>query len=147
MRNKLILSALIILATSIIFSCDKDDDPVPDPNTTFKATINGASESSPNPSTATGTATATFNKDTKILTLNVTYSGVTATNGHIHKAAIGVSGGVVFPFAAPITSPINYVSPALDATQEADLFANLYYVNIHSAAYPGGEIRGQLLKQ
>ena len=147
MRNKLILSALFILATSIFFSCDKDDDPVPDPNTTFKATINGASESSPNPSTATGNATATFNKDTKILTVNVTFSGVTATNGHIHKGAIGVAGGVIFGFTAPITSPINYVSPALDAPQEADLFANLYYVNIHSAAYPGGEIRGQLLKQ
>ena len=147
MRNKLILSALFILATSIFFSCDKDDDPVPDPNTTFKASINGASESSPNPSTATGNATATFNKDTKILTVNVTFSGVTATNGHIHKGAIGVAGGVIFGFTAPITSPINYVSPALDATQEADLFANLYYVNIHSAAYPAGEIRGQLLKQ
>ena len=147
MRNKLMLSVLFILATCIFLSCNKKDDPVPDPNTTFKATVNGASESTPNPSTATGSSTATFNKDTKILTVNVTFSGVTATAAHIHKGAIGVSGGVIFPFTTPITSPINYVSPALDATKEADLFANLYYVNIHSAAYPGGEIRGQLIKQ
>ena len=147
MRNKLIVSALFILATSIFFSCNKDDDPIPDPKVNFAATLNGASESSPNPSTATGSATASFNKDTKILTVNVTFSGVTATNGHIHKGAVGVSGGVIFGFTAPITSPINYTSPALDATQEADLFANLYYVNIHSAAYPAGEIRGQLIKQ
>ncbi|MGZ8558469.1 MAG: CHRD domain-containing protein [Chitinophagaceae bacterium] len=147
MRNKLILSALLILASYFFFSCDKDDDPVPDPNTTFKATINGASESSPNPSTATGSATATFNKDTKILTVNVTFTGLTPTAAHIHKGAVGVAGGVIFGFTAPITSPINYTSPALDAAQESDLFANLYYVNIHSAAYPGGEIRGQLLKQ
>ncbi len=147
MRNKQILSALFILATHIFLSCNKDDAPIPDPNVKFAATINGASESSPNPSTATGSSTATFNKDTKILTVNVTFSGVTATNGHIHKGAVGVAGGVIFGFTAPITSPINYTSPALDATQEADLFANLYYVNIHSAAYPAGEIRGQLIKQ
>lgn len=148
MRNKLIVSALFILATSIFFSCSKDDDPIPDPKVNFAATtINGASESSPNTSTATGSATASFNKDTKILTVNVTFTGLTATAAHIHKGAVGVSGGVIFGFTAPITSPINYTSPALDATQEADLFANLYYVNIHSAAYPAGEIRGQLIKQ
>ncbi len=147
MRNKLLISFLFILATSVFFSCDKDDDPVPDPNTTFKATLNGASESSPNASTATGNATVTFNKDTKILTANVTFTGVTATVSHIHKGAVGVAGPVIFGFTAPITSPINYTSPALDATQEADLFAHLYYVNVHSAAFPAGEIRGQLIKQ
>ncbi|MGK2862536.1 MAG: CHRD domain-containing protein [Chitinophagaceae bacterium] len=149
MRNKLFLSLLFILAISIFSSCDKNDDPVvPDPNVRFSATtISGANESSPNPSTATGSATATFNKDTKILTVNVTFSGVTATAAHIHKGAVGVAGGVIFGFPSPITSPINYTSPALDAAQEADLLANLYYVNIHSTAYPGGEIRGQLIKQ
>jgi hypothetical protein len=35
----------------------------------------------------------------------------------------------------------------LNATQEADLMGNLMYVNLHTVAFPGGEIRGQLLKQ
>jgi hypothetical protein len=124
-------------------SCKKEDDP----NVVFKATINGASESPANASTATGTATLTFNQDTKIFSIVVNFSGVTATNAHIHIGAVGVPGSVVFGFTAPITSPINYTSTVLDATQESDLFAELYYVNIHSAAYPGGEIRGQLVKQ
>ena len=72
---------------------------------------------------------------------------MTVTAAHIHKGSVGIAGGVVFPFTAPITSPINYTSVALDATQEADLNANMYYVNVHSAANPGGEIRGQLIKQ
>jgi len=129
-------------------SCKKDDpEPAPNPNVKFIATLNGASEVPVNASTATGTATLTFNKDTKIFSIVTTFSGVTATNSHIHKGALGVSGGVVFGFTSPITSPINYTSIALDATQEADLNANMYYVNIHSAAFPGGEIRGQLIKQ
>lgn len=141
---------LIILLTGILLiagSCNKDDDDPEDPNVIFKATINGASEVPSNNSVATGQATLTFNKDTKIFTVNVTFSGITPTNAHIHKAAVGVSGSVVFGFTNPITSPIDYTSAPLDAAQEADLFAELYYVNIHSADFPGGEIRGQLEKQ
>jgi hypothetical protein len=137
---------IAIFATSMV-SCKKDDTPAPvDPNVTFKATLTGAQEATPNTSTNTGTATLVFNTTTKIFTLTVTHTVGTPTAGHIHKGALGVSGGVVFPFSAA-TSPIAYTSAALDATQEADLNAGLYYVNIHSAApYGGGEIRGQLLK-
>ena|SRR5687767_4185783 len=142
---RLIKLLSIALLTFFVISCDKDDD-APNPNVAFTATLNGASESSPNNSTATGSSTATFNKDTKILTITTTYSGLTATAGHIHKGAVGVAGGVVFPFTN-LTSPINLTTPPLDATQEADLMANLYYVNIHSAAFPAGEIRGQLIRQ
>lgn len=128
-------------------SCSKSDPaPTPNPNVTFLATLNGASEVPANASTATGTATLTFNTTTKVFTLSVTHNIATPTNGHIHKAAVGVSGPPVFPFAT-FTSPISYTSVALDATQEADLNANLYYVNIHTAAFAGGEIRGQLIKQ
>ena len=127
-----------------IFSCDSSDDP--NPKVTFKATLNGTSEVPANASTATGTATLTYNTTTKIFTVTVTHTIAAATNGHIHKGAMGVSGSPVFPFSS-FTSPITYTSIALDATQQADLYAGLYYVNIHTAAYPGGEIRGQLIKQ
>ncbi|MEY2917112.1 MAG: hypothetical protein RIS73_826 [Bacteroidota bacterium] len=138
--------AIAFIVTSVS-SCSKSDPtPVPDPNVTFKATLSGASEVPANASAATGTATLTFNTTTKIFSLTVTHSIATATNGHIHKAAAGASGGVIFPFSS-FTSPIAYTSVALDATQEADLNANLYYVNIHTAAFPGGEVRGQLIKQ
>jgi len=143
MKTKILLFAVFFLLAGIV-SCSDDDDPAPNPNVTFKATLNGASESTPNASTASGSATLTFNKTTKIFTITVTHTLTDPTNGHIHKGAIGVSGGPVFPFAS-FTSPITYTSIALDASQEADLNAGLYYVNIHSAAFPGGEIRGQLI--
>jgi CHRD domain len=132
-----------------MISCSKNDPdpvPVPNPNVTFLAALNGASEVPANASTATGTATLTFNTSTKVFSITVTHNIATPTNGHIHKGASGVSGPAVFPFAS-FTSPISYTSAALDATQETDLNANLYYVNIHTAAFGGGEIRGQLIKQ
>ena len=146
--KKHFLSIAIAFLFIGLLSCSKSDTPAPaNPNVTFLATINGASEVPANASTATGTATAVFNKDTKILTLTVNFSGVTATNAHIHKEVVGVSGGVVFPIPSPFTSPLSLTTIALTTTQEADLNANLYYVNLHSAAFPAGEIRGQLIKQ
>lgn len=146
MKHLIRFLAIAIISSSI-FSCKKSSStPAPAPTTTFLATMSGSSEVPANASTATGTATLTFNTVTKIFSVTVTYSGVTATAAHIHKGAAGVSGSVIFPFSV-ITSPITYTSAALDATMESDLNANLYYVNVHSAAFAGGEIRGQLIKQ
>jgi len=114
--------------------------------TTFNATLNKNGEVPPTTSDATGYATLVFNNTTKVFTLNVTFSGLTPTDAHIHKGAVGVSGPPVFPLS-DLTSPIGYTSPALTAEQETDLKANLYYINLHTALYPLGEIRGQLIKQ
>ena len=113
---------------------------------TFLATVNGTSEVPTNASAFTGTCVATFNASTKILNALITHNVTTPTNGHFHKGAVGVSGPVIFAFSS-LSSPIIFTSVALDATQEADLNNNLYYANIHTAAFPGGEIRGQLIKQ
>ncbi len=146
MKRLFAVLAIPIILTAFI-SCSNDDDDQIDPNVVFTATMTGAQEApNPNASTETGDATLTFNTVTKIFTITVNHTIDTPTNGHIHKGAIGVGGGVIFPFAT-FTSPITYTSPALDAAQEADLNANLYYVNIHTAAFPAGEIRGQLIKQ
>lgn len=143
-----------LLAVSILFSvlssCEKYDDvPFPytlNPNIVFKATLTGAQEAPANASTATGEALLIYDSVAKVFTLSVTHTVAAPTNGHIHKGVIGVSGPVVFPFSS-FTSPISYTSSVLDATQVADLKANLYYVNIHTVAFPGGEIRGQLIRQ
>lgn len=143
----------LLAATILIFSinsCDKYDDvpypPTLNPNIVFKATLSGAQEAPATNSTRTGTATLVYDSVSKVYTLTVTHDVPNPTNGHVHKGVIGVSGPVIFPFAS-FTSPINYTSPKLDATQEADLKSNSYYVNIHTAAFPAGEIRGQLIRQ
>ena len=143
MQSLKIICLAFVITCSV--SCSKKDTTV-DPNVTFKATLSGASEVPANPSAANGTSTLVFNTNTKIFTVTTTYTGVTATASHIHKGAVGVAGPVIFGFTS-LASPIVYTSAALDATQEADLNAGLYYTNVHSAAYAGGEIRGQLIKQ
>ena len=116
-------------------------------NIGFKATLNGASERpNPNASTATGSSTASFNITTKILNISTIYTGITPTAGHIHTGAAAVAGPITFGFAG-LTSPIVFTTIPLTAVQEADLRANLMYVNLHTVAFPGGEIRGQLIKQ
>ena len=140
----------LLLLLIFVSSCKKDDPtpaPVPPADIIFKATINSAAEVPTNTSTATGTATLTYNPTTKIFTAQVVYTGITVTVGHIHRGLSGTNGGVVFGFVSPIVSPIAYTSIALDATQEFELLSNAYYVNLHSAAFPGGEIRGQLIRQ
>ena len=151
MLQKINFSVLLLF---LIFSssCKKVDAvvtpaPVVIPNVIFTASLSGANEPTPNTSTATGTATLTFNPTTKIFSIVVNFTGITATIAHIHRGLSGTNGGVVFGFPNPIISPINYTSVALDAMQEFELNSNAYYVNVHSSAFPAGEIRGQLIKQ
>ncbi|HUS02116.1 MAG TPA: CHRD domain-containing protein [Chitinophagaceae bacterium] len=119
------------------------------PNMTFKAILTGANEVPANNSTGSGTATLIFNNDTKIFTISTTYSGLTgtATAAHIHKGPPTCVCPVVFPFTNAAVSPIVYTSAALTAAQETDLKTGAYYVNVHTAAFPLGEIRGILVQQ
>jgi hypothetical protein len=55
----------------------------------------------------------------------------------------GANAGVVVPITGPLVSPIKG-SAVLTAAQAADLMAGKWYVNVHTAANPGGEVRGQV---
>jgi CHRD domain len=66
-----------------------------------------------------------------------------ATAAHIHgPAEAGKNAGVVIGFAKP-DSPIEGSATLIDA-QTADLAAGKLYINVHTAANEGGEIRGQV---
>lgn len=111
--------------------------------TTYTAVLTGSQGG--NNVTGMGRATVTLNDAQTALTINVTYSGLSgpATAAHIHRGAAGTAGPVVFPFGS-IASPISD-SWNLTAADASDFLAGNLYVNIHTAQYPGGEIRGQLL--
>jgi|ERR1700722_4167187 hypothetical protein len=114
----------------------------------MKATLDGKSETPPNASAATGTADIDYDAASKKLTWKLTYSGLTgpATAAHFHgPAEPGKNAGVAVAIPNATTSP-NEGSATLTDAQAADLLAGKYYVNVHTAANPGGEIRGQVTK-
>ena len=118
---------------------------------TFKADLKGSSEVPPNQTTGSGTVTMTFDPATKMLSWTGSYSGMTGpvTAAHIHgPAEPGKNAGVVLWLStkgAPFPSPFMGSATLTDA-QVSDLMAGQYYVNVHTKANPGGEIRGQLEK-
>jgi CHRD domain len=97
---------------------------------------------------ATGNATVTYDTASKQVTWRITYSGLsgTPTAAHFHgPAQPGANAGVAVPIPNPATSPIQGSATLTDA-QAADLLAGRYYINIHTAANPPGEVRGQVTK-
>jgi hypothetical protein len=114
----------------------------------MKATLDGKSETPPNTSAGTGTADIDYDAASKKLTWKLTYSGLSgpATAGHFHgPAEPGKNAGVAVAIPNATTSPAEGSATLTDA-QAADLLAGKYYVNVHTAANPGGEIRGQVIK-
>jgi len=114
----------------------------------MKATLDGKSEVPPNASTGTGTADIDYDAATKKLSWKLTYSGLSgpATAAHFHgPAEPGKNAGVAVAIPNAIEDPAEGSAILTDA-QAADLMAGKYYVNVHTAANPGGEIRGQVTK-
>jgi Cu/Zn superoxide dismutase len=113
----------------------------------FTAALAGASEVPPATGSGKGTAQVTLDPASKSITYTIEYSGLSgpATAAHIHgPAATGANAGVVTPLgAAGPASPIKGTAKLTDA-QIADLEAGKNYVNVHTEANKGGEIRGQL---
>src|ERR1700733_2980081 len=114
----------------------------------MKATLDGKSETPPNASTGSGTADINYDAASKKLTWKLTYSGLSgpATAAHFHgPAEPGKNAGVAVAIPNATTSPVSGSATLTDA-QAADLAAGKLYVNVHPAANPGGEIRGQVTK-
>ena len=106
----------------------------------------------PNKSPARGTADVTYNKDTKMLTYTLNWSGLTGipTMAHIHGIAPrGTNAGVMHDLSNVLKKAISGSftdSVKIDASgiKEDSLLSGFYYFNIHTPANPGGEIRGQI---
>jgi len=114
----------------------------------MKATLDGKSEVPAVTSAGKGTADLDYDAASKKLSWKLTYSGLSgpATAAHFHgPAEAGKNAGVAVAIPNATSSPVEGSATLTDA-QAADLMAGKYYINIHTAANPGGEIRGQVTK-
>ena len=128
------------------------------------ATLTGDGES---PSTGTGHGTVTFNAAAETLTVVLTFSDLTSPTeippgvpgaAHIHFGTPGVEGPILFPFLnfptgvtsgsySTILTAANLMPASADgintfADAVSAIEAGHTYFNIHTVAFPGGEIRG-----
>jgi CHRD domain len=112
----------------------------------LKASMNAANEVPPNSSKGSGTLAATYDTASKKLSWKGSYSDLSgpATAAHFHAGEAGKNGGVAVPIT-PATSSFEGSATLTDA-QAADLLAGKWYVNVHTEANKGGEIRGQVTK-
>ena len=150
-----------IVALALLAACGGDDD-TPSTEATPAATgatsqgttispqtinlqLAGAKEVPPTDSAATGTAVVTIDPVSRQFTATVTTTGLVGTAAHIHEGASTDTGPVVFPMSeVPSGSGIWRVTGQLSEAQMIALLAERYYINVHSARFPGGEIRGQI---
>lgn len=131
---------------------------------TFNAALNGASEAVPNISAGVGAATLWYDDKGTLVTTDddfifslfaIGLSGA-VTGSHIHNAPVGSAGPIIqhlnaangfFVFPLPGGVSIGGASiPAPSLTFLGTLTAGLGYVNVHTALFPGGEVRGQLIQ-
>lgn len=115
-------------------------------NDNFSALLSGDQEVPANSSKASGYATFVLDRVAKAISGVLVTNGIVGTAAHIHSGLSGANGSVIFPLAGGPTVWTLAATSISDA-QIADLSAGGYYVNAHTDAAPGGEIRGQLNQQ
>jgi hypothetical protein len=156
-----VLAAAAILAGA---ACGSDTT-APALPTVFTAALLGPNERpTPNTSTATGSATVTINESAQSITYTVTVNNLTTVvAAHIHTGRSDAAGPVVVnllptaPAAGPFSGTLTSGTATMTniATGVPVTFNSLVslirngdaYVNVHTSAFPGGEVRGQLIAQ
>jgi len=111
----------------------------------FKAHLAGAGEVPATTSVGQGDLSAQVDTDTRVFRYKATYRGLTgeATGAHFHGPARPGENAPMIVMVSDPSSPISGEA-VLTGAQISDLRKGLWYFNVHTAANPGGEIRGQL---
>jgi hypothetical protein len=117
----------------------------------FGATLSGANEVGPNGPGAgdpdgAGTFAVEIDADAGDFCYTITSAKIAApTMAHVHTGAAGVNGGLVVTISPKANDECVAVEP--DVLRPIVAAPEGFYVNIHNAEYPGGAIRGQLVKK
>lgn len=148
MKNLLLCSALLV---TLFTACKKDNEMVTTKMVKTNVAISGMQETPAVTTAATGTMDYDYDKATKMFHYTIRWNGLSGapTGMHIHgPAARGVNSGVlagISGFAAAASGTYSGMVTIDNVTlKETDLLAGTWYVNIHTAANAGGEIRGQI---
>ncbi len=113
----------------------------------FNALLDPAQETTPNSSTGKGWATATVDTAANTISYYISYAGLsgTVTGAHFHGSKLHATGGGSLKAALTVTPSPMTGTVSYNQADEAGLLSGMFYVNLHTAASPGGEIRGQMV--
>lgn len=141
-RNSVILAACLIAAAAWTATSKAAAQ-------SFKVALTGAQQVPPVETSGSGTAELTYDPATRLLTWDLTYSGLSgpATMAHFHgPAAAGKNGPPVIwlsPKGSPVQSPVKGEA-TLTPEQAQQFSAGEWYINVHTQNHQAGEIRGQV---
>jgi hypothetical protein len=116
----------------------------------FKVPLSGGQVVPPVTAAGTGAGDLTFDPATRVVTWSVTYSGMSGpvTMAHFHgPAEPGKNAGIqvwLSKQGSPVDSPITGQA-TLTPEQAKQFVDGEWYINVHTQAHPGGEIRGQVV--
>jgi Cu/Zn superoxide dismutase len=161
-QRKLGAAALAaVMVTALVVACKGDNTNAPTLQTmTYVATMSGANEVPPVAASASGTATFTLTGKTLSYVVTVSDLSGNAAASHIHFGAANANGNIAYPFTAASVQSGSVASGSIDLTQPVSngttsitgdslltlLNNGSLYTNVHTAANPGGEIRGQIIR-
>ncbi|WP_223650456.1 CHRD domain-containing protein [Hymenobacter psoromatis] len=140
-----------LAALTLATACKKkDDSPAPAPVMQLSGSLNSAnSVNPPSASTATGTVTGTYDPTSKVLNYTLTFSGLTGppTVAHFHYGDPKHAGAIFIPFSNLPTGTSGTITgtATLVAAQPDSFQLGHVYANIHTAMYPKGEIRANVV--
>jgi len=150
-RNGFIGLLASAVLTGVIISCGGgsggSDTPPPAAAATVirSASLTGAQEVPPTGATGTGRGAVVVNPTTREITGGATFTGLTGNpiGAHIHRLDTTIVVGLVQ--AADNATATVPAGTVLSAADYAELLAGYLYFNVHTAANPNGEIRGQII--
>lgn len=137
------LTSILLVSLLTLSACNMPSSNV----TKATAILISSSEVPPNNSAGAGAAYVTLDLKNTKLSWTITYSGLSGvvTGAHFHgPAAVGAKADVVVPIKGDMLSPIKGEATITDV-QKTQLLDGKWYVNLHTAANPDGEIRGQVI--
>jgi Cu/Zn superoxide dismutase len=142
-HSRLVIHGILLISLLALTACKMPSSN----NTKAMATLSASSEVPSTNSAGTGEANVTIDTKSDKLSWTVTYSGLSGvvTGAHFHgPAAVGTNASVAIPITGDMLSPMKGEA-TITNEQKTQLLDGKWYLNLHTAANPDGEIRGQVI--
>ncbi|MGZ8543752.1 MAG: CHRD domain-containing protein [Flavisolibacter sp.] len=161
--NKLKLFALASIFSFSLISCERENRNDDDSIDNYDIVLSGAQVVPASSSAAQGSIQGTYNPKTKTFNYQVRWSGLSGNISSMHIHGIADKGFIAIP-VAPLSAYPNGIVQTITGYSSGttglftgslfvdgtvvklhDLLAGKFYIDIHTAAHPNGEIRGQIM--